>query len=231
VLNDPDWFYHNLSNNIPFGFSRFNDGEMMGIAQVGSTVARGDQVVNKELSMALKTALCHKQENYYVGLPCSICYPQFNKLATQIADNSDFLTSAVVLTNRNWKHFIDTFPKAIKDRRLLWIGGDDQDVDNLEELGLTVAKKGLIPRKDSWRYYKHIFETFPKIFEPNDVVCISLGPTARVLTQQWFHKMPDITFIDVGSNFDPFTRNVWHDCHKGWEETGFNLTKRCEECN
>tara|TARA_R100000008_G_C3584275_1_gene170902 strand:+ start:1634 stop:2329 length:696 start_codon:yes stop_codon:yes gene_type:complete len=231
MIDNHNWFYDNLSNNVQFGFSRFNDGEMMGIAQVGSVVARGDQYVNEDLSESLKKSLCHKQKNYYIGIPCSLCYPQFNTYAKKLVGEYDFLTSAVVLTNKNWKHFVDHFPNAVKDRRILWVGGDDQNVDNLKQFGLEVAKKGLVPRKNSWKYYKHVLETFPKTFEPNDVVCVSLGPTARVLVQEWFNRMPDVTFIDIGSNYDPFTRNVWHNCHKGWEETGFNLTGRCGECN
>ena len=74
-------------------------------------------------------------------------------------------------------------------------------------------------------------ETFPKAFLPGDIVCVSLGPTARILVRQWFEKFPNITFIDIGSNLDPFTRNVSHRCHLGWEETGFNLSTPCEECN
>lgn len=231
MLRTPEWFYNNLSNNIPFGFARFNDGEMGGIDRVGSIAARGDQQVNEDLSNSLKESLCHKQKNYYVGIPCSLCYPHLNKLALQLVGEYEYLTSAVLLTNRNWKHFIETFPTAVRDRRLLWVGGEDQNTDNLEKLGIKIEKKGLIPRKNSWKYYEHVFKTFPKVFEPNDVVCVSLGPTARVLVQKWFEQMPNITFIDIGSNFDPFTRNVWHNCHKGWDETGFNLTKRCEECN
>jgi len=231
MLTNIDWFLDNLKNNVPFGFARFNDGEMMGIVRVGSVVARGDQRVNESLSQALTDALIHKQSNYYVGIPCSLCYPTLNHAAVDMVGDYEYLTSAVITTNKNWKHFIDTFPEVVKDKRLIWIGGDDQNVDNLLELGITIDKKALIPRKDSWKYYDHILNTFPETFSKGDIVAISLGPTARVLVKEWFKKYPDVTFIDVGSNFDPYTRNVWHNCHKGWKETGFNLTSPCEECN
>jgi len=226
-----DWFLANLKNNVPFGFARFNDGEMMGVTSVGSMVARGDQYVNESLSNALTDALTHKQLNYYVGIPCSLCYPILNQAAIDMTGEYKYLTSAVITTNKNWKYFIDNFPAAVKDKRLIWIGGNDQNVDNLLELNITVDKKALIPRKDSWKYYDHMLKTFPETFKKGDVVAISLGPTARVLVKEWFKQYPDITFLDVGSNFDPYTRNVWHNCHKGWEETGFNLTSPCEECN
>lgn len=231
MINDMDWFLENLKNNVQFGYARFNDGEMMGIADVGSVVARGDQYVDSSLSTALKEAIKHKQTNYYIGIPCPLCYPKHNKLAMELVGEYKYTTGAVVTTNRNWKKFMDNFPTAVSNRRLVWIGGDDQNVDNLETIGLKIAKRGLLPRKDSWRYYEHVLKTFPKQLEKGDVVCISLGPTARVLVKEWFGEMPDITFIDIGSNLDPFTRNVSHACHRGWEETGFNLAKRCEECN
>ena len=231
MLNDMNWFIDNLENNIPFGFARFNDGEMGGIAEVGSTAARGDQRVDETLSVALKDALTHKQKNYYIGIPCSLCYPAYNQLALQLVGKYKYLTKAVVTTNRNWKKFIDLFPNAIKGKRVLWVGGDDQKVDELEKININIVKKGLIPRTNSWRYFEHIRKTFPNNFQSGDIVGISLGPTARVLVKEWFASMPAITFIDMGSNLDPYTRNIRHNCHKGWEDTGFNLTTPCAECN
>ena len=116
-------------------------------------------------------------------------------------------------------------------RDLIWIGGDDQDIDSLRKLGLSVRKAARLPRRNSWNYHQHAKEIIPQHFKSNDVVGLSLGPLARVLARERFEQFPDITFIDMGSNFDPFTRNVRHNCHKGWDETGFNLTTRCEECN
>jgi hypothetical protein len=231
MLKDMEWFIENLENKTPFAFARFNDGEMMGIAKAGSVVARGDQLVDLSLSKALKEAIQHKQENYYVGIPCSLCYPELNKLAQDLVGDYEYKTLAVSTTNRNWKKFIDIFPKLVSDRRILWVSGNDQNTDNLKKIGINVHKKGLIPATNSWRFYEHVLNNFPKNFQDGDVVCISLGPTARVLVKEWYKQMPNVTFIDVGSNFDPFTRNVYHNCHKGWEETGFNLTKRCPECN
>ena len=231
MIDTHDWFYDNLKNDIPFGFARFNDGEMMGIKATGAIVARGDQVVNESLNLALIDAIKHKQKNYYVGIPCSKCYPQMNQDAKSLVGDYQFLTRAVVTTNRNWKYFIDNFSSAVGDKRLVWIGGDDQNTESLKKVGLNVTKKAFVPRRNSWKFYDHILSTFPASFQTGDVVAISLGPTARVLVKQWFQKMPDVTFIDIGSNLDPYTRNVWHNCHKGWEETGFNLTQPCEECN
>ena len=232
MIDNMEWFNYNLENQIPFGFARFNDGEMIGISQAHTMVARGDQYVDETLRAALRSALEHKQENYYIGVPCSLCYPMWSGLAKEIAgEDYVHLTRAVVTTNRNWKHFVDTFPKVMGDRRLIWIGGDDQDTEPLKEMGLNVVNTVKLPRRNSWDLYEGIKQKVPPIFQPGDVVAISLGPTARVLVRDWFRDYPDITFIDIGSNMDPFTRGVRHNCHKGWEETGFNLGKPCPECN
>ena len=231
MIQEMDWFVENLTNGIPFGYARFNDGEMMAIDRIGSIVARGDQVVNTSLSQALREALQHKQDNYYIGVPCSLCYPRYNSLAHDIVGDYELLTRAVVTTNRNWKHFMNEFPPAMTGKRLIWIGGNDQDIDAIKGLGLNVVKAARVPRRNSWDYHQKLKEHLPDYFESGDVVGISLGPAARVLVREWFEEYPDITFIDMGSNLDPITRDVWHACHKGWDETGFNLTRRCAECN
>ena len=231
MITEMDWFLENIRTKTPFGYARFNDGEMMAIDQIGSVVARGDQIVDESLHNALNEAITYKQERYYIGIPCSLCYPRFAGLAREIVGDYDYLTSAVATTNRNWKHFITSFPAAMEGRRLIWVGGNDQNPDAIRDLGITVGKTALVPRQNSWKFYDKIRQALPEHFQPGDVVGISLGPTARVLVRQWFEEFPDLTFIDMGSNLDPFTRNIRHNCHKGWDETGFNLTKRCPECN
>jgi len=231
LLSNMNWFIENIKNKNSFAFSRFNDGEMIAIERIGSVVARGDQYVDATLSKALKKSILHKQKNYYVGIPCSLCYPRHNTLAKHLIGEYEYITHAVVTTNKNWKKFIEEFPKAMSNREMIWIGGKDQDVEPLKNMGLNIIKTVLVPHRNSWDYYDKIKEKVPQFFKKDLVVGISLGPTARVLAQEWFQENPQITFIDMGSNFDPFTRNVRHNCHKGWKETGFNLAARCKECN
>lgn len=220
----------NLKNNIAFGYARFNDGEMMGIDRVGSVAARGDQVVNEGLHKALITALQHAQPKYYVGVPCSVCYPHYEKLASDLLIDDNYKVSAVALTNRNWAKFISELPEAIKDRKVKMVTGDDQDFRFLEnELSFNIDSVYRFKAKDSWSEIDNIRPIIKEV-KDGDVVFISLGPTARVLTQEWFKEKPNSTFIDIGSVLDPFTRSVYHNCHKGWEN-GFNLTRRCNTCN
>ena len=69
--------------------------------------------------------------------------------------------------------------------------------------------------------------------EPSDLLAFINSDKSRILFKADSSKLDanDLTIIDIGSTFDPFTRDVWHNCHKGWEETGFNQTAPCKECN
>lgn len=217
----------NIKNGVPQALARFNDGEMTGIIKVGSVVARGDQKVNKDLSNKLKEALSHEQERYWIGIPCEYCFPKLYKKSLEyINKDYKYLTKAVVTTNRNWKYFIENFKEAMDGNgsRLIWVSGRDQDLNGLrKKTGISIYSNVELPVKNAWKEYKYIKDIY-KDFKKGDTVILSCGPMSRVLAKEWFEKRPDCTFLDVGSAFDPFTRNVWHRCHKG------NLPK-CKGCN
>ena len=226
ISKELDWFFNHLSNNIPFAFARFNDGEVGGIMYENFVAARGDQLINNELKQKLIECITHKQQNYYIGIPCKECMPEMYSVSNKIIGEYQYKKRAVILTNRNWKTFIDHSSEAFKYKNILWVSGDDQNTNNLP---FKVTDQILIPRVDSWKFYDQLKNYWKQIPE-NWVVLISLGPTARILTKEWFENRPDLTIIDIGSNFDPFTRNVRHKCHIGWEN-GFNIQTRCKGCN
>jgi hypothetical protein len=210
-----------LKSKTPFALARFNDGEVIAMAQPGATVARGDQYAYEDLSIALYRALTHKQDNYWVGLPCSVCWPQYSEAVKRVlTEDYDYYTSAVVLTNRNWKTAIEEIPPLLKDRHVTWIAGKGQ---NTKELTFKVHTQWEVPVQNAWRDYERM-NSLLGLIPMNEVVMLSCGPMSRVLSQEWFALRPDLTIIDAGSTWDPFTRDVWHRCHKG------NLPP-CSECN
>ena len=234
--NQVDLLLNLFKESKPFTFVRFNDGEMMGIKKVGAVAARGDQKINKELHKKLIEGIKHTQDNYYVGLPCPICFPNHAKLARELVNQPQkYQLNATAMTNRNWGKFITQFPNIVQNKKILWISGDDQNLDYLINImNLNIINHIKHPVKDTWNYYKDIYNEYMKFKKNNkdfDIIMISSGPTARVLSKEFFEIDPTRTYIDIGSTFDPFTRNVWHNCHKGWLETGFNKTKSCKICN
>lgn len=215
----------NLRDGIPQALARFNDGEMTGIIRPGSVVARGDQQVPKDLSDKLKEALQHEQDNYWVGIPCSVCYPHLHSVALSYVDDEyDYLTKAVVTTNRNWKLFTTEFPKITDGRLIRYVGGIEHNTDELKKYtGIDVSARIITPMKNAWSDYNRIKDIYNS-FSVGDIVLLSCGPMARVLAREWFEQRPDCTFLDIGSCFDPWTRDVWLNCHKG-------KVKTCLECN
>jgi hypothetical protein len=217
-----------LNNNEHFCFVRFNDGEMMGIEKVGARVARKDQVVNQELQSKLIEAIQHRQHNYWIGKPCGKCFPKHKEtFDTFVNPDYRYLTHAVILCNNgHWKPFVNEYVEALENKYVYWISGNDQNIDLVKENfnpKFHVEEHFKVPRKNGWSAYHDIKDMYVDL-KPNSIVNLSCGPMSRVLAYEWFKERPDCTFIDIGSVFDPFTRNVWHKCHKG------KLTY-CAECN
>lgn len=213
-----------LRQDIPVSLARFNDGEAEAILSPGCTVARGDQKVPQELSDALREAIQYEQKNYYVGLPCPHCATGtwYTKIKDLVRPDYEYLTKAVVTTNRNWKMFIKEFPKAVQGKNIIWVGNPQHNIRQLKEsINLDVSKVINVPARNAWSRYEDLLD---EQFETGSIIILACGPLARVLVRQWFERWPDCSFIDTGSAFDPFTRNVWHRCHQG-------TLPPCKGCN
>lgn len=208
---------------VPFALARFNDGEMKGVRSAGITVARGDQPVDASLHTALVNAIDHRQENYWIGVPCRRCFPQLRELADQrVPKDYPYRTLAVVQTNRNLKQWKDEFHEKIKGRDVVWISGDDQGLSKVDRL-FRIIRHIKLPTKDAWRQYENLMLDVDP-FQPGEVVMMSCGPLATVLAHKFFERQPWVTFIDIGSVYDPETRGVRHRCHTG-------KLPSCRECN
>lgn len=209
-----------LNEGEPFSLARFNDGEASAILGKSTIVARGDQYIDHTLRMKLHAAILAENKNYIIGLPCRICYPVLRSgLDNMIKHTNRRTTSAVIFTNRNWNSFINLFPILIKNKPVYWVSGSDQKLSNLN---FPIVDAIFFDRINSWQYYDQL-RSCPN-FPDGSIVCISCGPLARVLAAEWFAQKPNVTFLDIGSIWDPFTRNVRHSCHNG-------TLKPCLECN
>lgn len=212
----------NLRDGVPQSISRYNDGEVQGIVQPGCTVARGDQVVPKDLSYALRASMQHQQENYWVGIPCDECNTKkwYNHAIKLVDPNYEYLTKAVVTTNRNWKLFTSKITECVGNKPVVWVSGANQKIENLP---FKVQCHLKVPTKNAWRAYDEVNGALD-LLPSGCVVFFSCGPMSRVLACEWFKKKPDSNYLDVGSAFDPFTKDLWHACHKG-------TLRKCKGCN
>lgn len=221
-----------LASRTPIALARFNDGEMTGIAVPGTTIARGDQFVYKSLQLALIEALQYKQKNYYRGLPCSTCWPTQRLIADRVITGyeNEFLTSAVVLTNRNIAKFTEAFKHIATRQNIAWVGGENQDLDALASVGgISTIWYEYVDTQNSWGQYNEIRTAIQQqlIAMPGryiDIVAFSCGPVSRVLARSLFEEFPDRTFLDIGAVFDNHTKDYWLGCHDG-------SLAPCPECN
>lgn len=232
-MNKIDEIIDHLIEGIPMAIARFNDGEMSGINLPGCTIARGDQVVDRELQLGLVQALQHKQLDYYRGLPCGTCWPLHRKLADKIITGFEdrFLTSAVVLTNRNIKKFIEAFKGISKEHKIYWIGGTNQSMQDLYQIGgIKTTAAHMVTNKDSWTQYEMIKNTIEREITIDacqhniEIFAFSCGPMSRVLVHTLFKQFPNKTFLDLGAVFDHYTKDYWLGCHDG-------TLAPCPECN
>ena len=213
-----------LVSKTSFAFSRFNDGEIGGILSTNFIASRGAQKINKTLQIKLLEAINFKQKNYWIGIPCSECYPNYNKVASSFVNEYRYTTLAVNLINRNYKTTQAIFKRNFTNRDIYWVGGQDQNISKVvEQYNFNLAHQYKLSSFDSASSYEDIKDLY-KEFKENSIVILSLGPLERVLVKEWFEKNNKVTYLGLGSFFDPLTRGVEYSYHKG------NL-KKCKICN
>lgn len=213
-----------LNNSTPFSFSRFNDGEIGGIVEAGFIASRGAQKVDQKLKGKLIEAITYKQVNYWVGIPCSVCYPAYSKVANELVGEYEYKTLAVDLINKNYNLTKDIFKRTLVGKEVYWVGGEDQIVEKVkQEYNFNLVKQYKLPNTNCFDYYDSILEEVGN-FKDGSIVILSLGPLERVLVKEWFGRNNKITFLGLGSFFDPMTRNITHGYHNG-------TTNKCEICN
>ncbi len=187
----------------PWALARFNDGEMTAIAKREGKISRGLQKVTPGLADALAVALSYRQSNYWIGLPCGVCWKKHRAAAIRLCSPAlwDYTTLAVVLTNRNHQRWQEEFPDALGDREVHWIGPRSQDLKKLPFKAKHYLVTGSI---NAFEVYDAIDEDW-KDLPLGAVVMTSCGPLGRIIAHRWYDARPDLTIIDVGSIYDPLT--------------------------
>lgn len=224
IVIDHQVFVEMLKQDTPFAFARFNDGEMGAITKRMSTISRGDQLVTDELSDSLRNALQYEQLNYWKGLPCSLCYPQLASSATQFVGDSRYICQATLLTNRHFKTWLTLLPATLKRKTLVYVHGKSHNIENVaHQFDLRFNSNLCVPDNNAWGAINKLKE-FHQSLHTGAMVLLCCGPISRVLIPHWFKQRPDCTFLDMGSWFDPWARNVRYRYH-------LDKVPPCAECN
>jgi hypothetical protein len=212
----------NLLSGTPQALVRFNDGEIIAMVDPNAYIARGAQKSSESLQRGLKEAIKYKAKNYFIGLPCSLCYPEYRYEAERYVDKDyPYKTHATVLTNSNFHYFRKILMLYQGD--MVYVSGEDHNVEKLREAGYNISNHITVPSEDAWSSRNEVYKRH-KDFDKGDVVLVCAGPLSRWLVYKWYKKRPDVTFLDIGSLLDPYTRGVFHRCHN-------NTLPYCMECN
>jgi mannosyltransferase OCH1-like enzyme len=220
-MKDWNYFESLLTQNIPFSFSKFNDGEIACIldSTPNCVVSRGFQKSSPELSKKLGYALFHQQKNYYIGLPCFSCYSHLRTFCDSKVNHSNCTLSNVFI-NSNLNKSVNLFRDILPQRRVVFICSEKAKTDSLPFQPYLVFRT---PNNDAWSYFDKVKNLYT-IFSPGDVVILACGPLGRVLAYEWFLKRGDITCLELGSFYDPLTTKKSYLYHEG-------VLPYCQECN
>lgn len=222
-----------LKNRVPFCYVRYNDGEAMLLDDHSSWVSRNQQKGSEELADSLRNSLKYDREEYWIGVPCPVCMKEkFLTVTSEMPEYSKTrLTLAVLLQNDFWARTVEILPELIKDRPVIIVHGDDQDWSFLKKGKQGVIDTIKLPKNNAWNKAKNFMKYYGLPY--GSVVLFSCGPSSRVLAAEWFRHRSDCTCLDIGSCFDPFTRNIRQSYQQEPEKLGKsgNNARYCPLCS
>lgn len=228
-MNKVDILYNNLETNKPFCFIKMNDGELAAIMNNnGASLSRGDETSTFEMSEKLKECLKYEHENYYLGLPCSICYNNLYNEAIQYLpskNESSNILNANILINTNIDRTINILKKTMKDKKVVIVTNENNSnqLYKLELLNIIPYKSIIVSTTNAFANdYERVKDEY-KTFNDGDIVICLCGPLGRVLCYEWFKQNNTLTCLELGSMFDPLLRNKAYLYHTG-------IHRYCEEC-
>jgi len=134
--------YNNLQNNIPFCFIKMNDGEISAMLNSDASLSRGDETSSNEMSEKLKNCLTYINPEYYIGLPCFMCYNYYfnesiqyiynniddNNIDDNTEENTNFVNNNIlnanILINTNIDKTLDVFFDTIKNKNIIFLNNE-----------------------------------------------------------------------------------------------------------
>lgn len=226
-MNRVKILYYNLENNIPFSFIKLNDGEISTLTDVNSILSRGDEISSPELSQKIKECLEYHDENYYIGIPCSLCYNDYyNETKKYINPNFyNNVFNANLLINSNIDHTTDVLKKTMINRKIVIVTNDNnlKNINKLELLNIKPYKVISVSDKHAFKNDYQRVKCEWESLNDNDVVICLCGPLGRVLCYEWFKNNNNLTCLELGSLFDPLLKERSYLYHTGTH-------KYCHEC-
>ena len=221
--------YYNLENNIPFCFIKLNDGEISAMIDVNSILSRSDERSSLKLSEKIKECLECNRENYFIGLPCCLCYNNLynesNKYITNKEEQNKYILNANILINTNIDTTIEIFTKTMNEKNIVIVtnANNVKNIHKLKVFNINPYKIIIVSEQFAFENdYERIKDEY-KSFNDGDIILCLCGPLGRVLCYEWFKFNNSLTCLELGSLFDPLLRNRAYGYHTG-------IHKYCSEC-
>lgn len=224
--NDAKYFKALLNLHIPFSVTRYGDGEMYVFeGRLGRNAVQEFQFDGQEhLQQELLESYEHKQDNYFVGVPCKCCVGEanFNKMKVLSKKEDEKLTWANIFVNSNFTYFQDSIVPQFKNYKVNMVapGSPENlpfDVANFYEVGYNawVNNAGV---------YDELVEYISSNKVEGELFLFCAGPFAKTLCYKLFKQFPRNTYLDLGS---VFLRELGLKANRGYLNGADTLNKVC----
>lgn len=224
--NDAKYFKALLNLHIPFSVTRYGDGEMYVFeGRLGRNAVQEFQFDGQEhLQQELLESYEHKQDNYFVGVPCKCCVGEanFNKMKVLSKKEDKKLTWANIFVNSNFTYFQDNIVPQFKNYKVNMVapGSPENlpfDVANFYEVGYNawVNNAGV---------YDELVEYISSNKVEGELFLFCAGPFAKTLCYKLFKQFPRNTYLDLGS---VFLRELGLKANRGYLNGADTLNKVC----
>ncbi|MCM1211808.1 MAG: GT-D fold domain-containing glycosyltransferase [Blautia sp.] len=211
--------------------ARFGDGEFEIMFQ---RERPWFQSVDDELSIRLREVIRNKNEGILIAIA-----DNFGKLEKYKEDSADIIRQYMIKSRKDIMSFIDVnrvyynayvtrpyilykdkrhaspifdlFKKVWTNRNIILVEGKGGKIgvgNDLLQDAVTIRRIEC-PVRNAWDKYKDILESVRRVANKEDLICISLGPTATVLAYDLFmlgYQALDIGQVDI--EYEWYIRNV-----------------------
>lgn len=221
---DANQIYSFMNNNTHFCFIKFNDGEVNALFDENAVVSRGFQTSSIELQAKLSQVLIHAQQGYYVGLPCSVCFPELSQRIKCKLNSKATYMNANCLINTNINRTLEHLQRYLRNKTVVAVLNKDMysNIDKLLIHDIKITKCVIVSSTNAF------CNDYDRVIHENTdldgcVILTMCGPLGRVLCYDWYRKFENITCIEFGSFFDPLLMSKAYSYHTGNH-------KHCAEC-
>jgi len=164
-----------------------------------------DNEKDEHYRQILEQSLLHKNDNYYVGLPCRCCVgdKHCDNLRTQSKQDEAQLTWANIFVNANYPEFLESTIATLQDKTINMVCHEKSDLAGLPfkvNDSFNVGANAWSANYDSM--LAELSTYIEKKNIENQVFIFCAGVLSNMLIFQLNKAYPNNTYLDVGSVFD-----------------------------